>query len=365
MILDEQSVSAALRGIEGDVPIDLVSRTRSGGRRRVVRRRAYAVLGVAAAVAVAVPTVHVVRASGGRAIEPTRQQRVYPGLFATPPDAGPQLCASGYSEKVAPERYPDVLYLPSGQAVRVLAVSHESRVCPRPHQALTAVHLQDDGATFDRGLVVKGPNAPSAIQMGAVGVPGATFAGSTGHSAIHGQPGVELTVLKGETAITTAYWTEPNGGQWQAVVRDMSQSEAVQLLNRLDIDGKRGTATLPHAAGDGWTIEPAVPDRFLAGFGALGAEWTDKLGHRVSMSVAQRCESPISETVAYAGTFEMLAIRGGPAILTTGRFPSLTWQVTPNVQVLMTMTFGSPQELVDQAERLSLTTPDDPRISKD
>jgi hypothetical protein len=364
MILDEQSVRAALRAIDVDVPVDLVGRARSGGRRRVVRRRAYVVLGVAAAVAVAAPAVHAVRAGGDSAIEPTRQQHVYPGLFAPPPDAAPQLCASGNSDKVPPARYPDVLYLPPGQPVRDLAVSHDTSVCPRPHYALIAVQLRDDGATFDRGLVVKGPNAPSALQMGAVGVPGVTFAGITGHSTIDGQPGIERTVPQGAAAITTAYWTEPDGGQWQAVVRDMSQAQAVDLLNRLDIDGKRGTATLPNAAREGWSVQPAVPDRYVAGFGALNAEWTDPQGHPVSMSVAQRSEPPIPATVDYAGTFEILTIRGGPAVLTTGRFPSLTWQVTPNVQVSMTMTFGSPHELVEQAERLSLTTPDDPRFAR-
>ena len=146
MEVDERSVVDALLEIDGAVPAGLLDRVHSGGRRRILRRRVYAALGVVVVGAVAIPVVFALR-GGDSALEPA--QRVYPGLFAPPPSPGSQ-CNEGTGAGLSSVAHPDLLLLPPvGQDATAL-VRPVRWNCADPHVALTA--LKTDGAAVTAGV---------------------------------------------------------------------------------------------------------------------------------------------------------------------------------------------------------------------
>lgn len=362
MILDERAIASALNDIDDDIPPDLAGRVRAGGRRRLLRRRACFGAVVVVTGAVAIPVTLALRSGGGSTIAPAQQQRIYPGLYAAPPAAGSQ-CNSGGGGKAAPSAYPDLLLLPPATVKLTYAfVRTETSDCPSPHVALIAVQPQGGGRTFGAGLLVEGPNAPTAAEAGRAG-PDQTFGGETGSEKIDGQPATELTVTQDDH--TDAYWTEPDGGQWHAVVRDLPQAAAVAALNQLVLNGRTGTATLAGPAKNDWSVEPSEADPSATEIGVVYAEWTDTQGHVVDLTVSQTPSRIYAHAVKYGGPFQLLTYRGAQALITSGESPTMVWQPGPDTEVAITIKGAATQSELLEAADLSLASPGDPRISSD
>jgi hypothetical protein len=366
MNIDEQTVVDTLHGIEAAVPADFVSRVRAGGRRRVVRRRAYAAVGAVAVAGVATPVGLGLR-GGTSKIEPA--QRVYPGLFAPPPAPGSQ-CNAGSGAGVSQAVHPDLLLLPPVGEPATALVRPVKWSCADPHVALTA--LMTHGSAVEAGLVVEGPNAPTPEEIALSG-PGVGSAVSPDRLPIHGQPATEFRFANG--GFTDIYWTEADGGQWHAVVRGMDEAQAVELVNRVSLDSGAGTATLPDAVAGGWTVEPSTAVDVPSDGGQMYVDWTDFRGHAVDMTVmhgpdrvdefAAGGPAGVYRIEGYRGPVEFVSVRGHHAVLGTGGTTLLFWQEAPDVEVTLTINRGDEAEVRQVAESLVLASPDDPRISKD
>jgi hypothetical protein len=367
MTLDEQAVADALHDIEISVPSDLTQRARAGGRRRLIRRRAVIGAGVVAVGAVSAPIVQAFRAGAGSRIEPTQQQHLYPGLYAAPPTSGTQCNAGGGA---APSTHSDLLLLPPvNQALIGSAYVRDGRWFCNPHVALTALRLS--GSSVVEGLDLEGPNAPTAEEANRVG-PDQTFAGVSGKLPIDGQPALEFTITPYDH--TDAYWTEPDGGQWHATVRGVSQSDAVALLDRLSLDPLAGVATLPDAERGGWTVEPAAVDPSPSDTGVVFADWHDQAGHPVDLTVTQGPDR-IDQLAAggpggmyriegFIGPMQFIQVRGHLALLGMGTNKTLFWQEAPDVEVQLIVSRASEAEILQVADSLSLASPNDPRLSR-
>ena len=368
MRVDEQIVIDALHDIDARVPLELSNLARAGGRRRVMRRRAYVSAGVAVAVAVAVAIPLAMSiGSDEDALEPAKQQHVYPGLFAPPPAPGTQ-CNAGGGDEVQPTDYPDLLLLPpAGQDARAL-VRQQIWNCLTPHVALTA--LKTEGEVVTTGLVVAGPNAPTPEEVSRAG-PGVQSAIPPDHLPIRGRSATEF-VLPSQHA-TDVYWTEADGGQWHANAKGMDEAHAVELINTLILDSRAGTATLPGAAKDGWTIAPPDGTGAVSDGGLVYVDWRDQQGHAVDMTVMHGPDG-VAEFAAggpagpyaiegYRGPIEFVTVRGQRAAYGPGRIPVLFWQEAPNVEITLSIERADEAELRQVAESLQLTSPNDPRVS--
>jgi hypothetical protein len=360
MEVDERSVVDALLEIDGAVPAGLLDRVHSGGRRRILRRRVYAALGVVVVGAVAIPVVFALR-GGDSALEPA--QRVYPGLFAPPPSPGSQ-CNEGTGAGLSSVAHPDLLLLPPvGQDATAL-VRPVRWNCADPHVALTA--LKTDGAAVTAGLVVEGPNAPTPEEVGRSG-------SGADHLSVHGQPATGFPFAT--TDVTDIYWTEPDGGQWRATVRGMAPVQAADLVNAVRLDATTGTATLPHAQVDGWRVDPTSDSDLPEDGGQMYVDWTDPQGHRVDLTVmhgpdrvdafAAGAAVGAYRVVGYRGSVELVSIRGHHAVLGTGGTTLLFWQEAPDVEVTLTINHADEAEVRQVAESLVLADPGDQRIHKD
>jgi hypothetical protein len=372
VIIDETTTSEALHGIEVVNPPDLLTRVRRGGRQRLLRRRSYiAATGVAAGTAAVSAGFALWPGNDAEVTTPVAGQhsQALSDLYAAPPAPGSQ-CNGGESAKTdaaggsLATTYSHLLLLPVAQDIGYGFVRSSQDACSPPHVALTALQL--DGDTVTKGLLVEGPNAPTAVEAGRTG-PDVSFGGDTGNQPVDGQPAVEFTIP--QNGHTDAYWTEPDGGQWHAAVRDMSQEQAVALLNLLQVDGVSGTATLNNANQAGWTIEPAVEDEPQT-HGWFTASWVDPHGHKVNLDVTQtRDRLDQIAAGAYSGR-SYTQVRGHQAIYSAlgglGRgVPDLIWQEAPDVQVDLTVVHATESEVKQIAASLTLTDPSDPRISRD
>ncbi|HTW21711.1 MAG TPA: hypothetical protein VME70_16060 [Mycobacteriales bacterium] len=372
MTVDERDLSAALHALDPDLSPDLVTKVRAGGRRRLLRRRSYVAAGVVAVGAAATPVGLALRAGGAPdqsvGVAGHHRARAASDLYASPPPVGSQ-CNSGYSAThnraghALASTYPQLLLLPPNQPIDYAFVRSQRPSCPSPHVALTAVRAGAD--TDHQGLVVEGPNAPTAVEDGRAG-PTIGFTGQTGHEPILGEPGSEFTITS--NGHTDAFWTEPDGGQWYAEVRHLPQDQAVALLDHLALDPAAGTATL-NGAGSGWSTEPAAADVRPDQTGIVFSQWTDPDGHEASMTVT---ETPNRIDQLAAGSyvdFTFVTVRGQRAILAPdggqgGGVQSLTWQEAADVQVSLTIDNASAAEIEQVADSLQLASPSDPRISK-
>ncbi len=367
MNLDEQSVVDALHDIDATIPSDLASRARAGGRRRLIRGRIYAAAGVVALAAVATPVALALTSSGKASIEPAHQH-LYPGLYAPPPSPGSE-CNSGTAGKTPAEGYSDLLLLPPAATDASALVRAQSWNCLPAHVALTALKMR--GQDVAAGLVVDGPNAPTPEEVNLSG-PGVHFAGQLGQLAIRGRAAAEYTWPGADH--TDVYWTEADGGQWFATVSGMPRAQAVDLLDRIDLDSHAGTATLPGAASDGWTVEPSADDPARTGHGVVFANWRDPQAHKVDLTVMQGPDR-VSQFAAgapagpyaiagYVGPMKVITVRGHRAAYGVGRSAVVFWQESPDVEVLMSVEGADETEIQQVAESLTLASPNDPRISK-
>jgi hypothetical protein len=238
--------------------------------------------------------------------------------------------------------------------------------CPPPHVALTA--LKTDGDQIVEGLVIYGPNAPTPMEVGIAG-PNVHFGGQAGELAVDGQPAREYT-FSGSTH-TDVYWSEPDGGQWRASLRGMTQQQAVDLLNQMTFDGKSGTAVPPQPTADQWTVEPAVTDTPTSA-GEMTAHWTDAEGHQVGLVVTQGPDQvdqlaaggPAEEyaVVGYVGSMQLVTVRGHDGVIGAGESSVLFWQEAPDVEAELSITHGGASEIEQVANSLMLTAPDDSRF---
>jgi hypothetical protein len=369
MTLDEKSLTDALGAIDAVASPDLAARARAGGRRRLVRRRSLTAVGAVALGAAAAPVTLAVRSGigshGGTITLGASPTATDPGLYAAPPLPGSR-CNEGYAGKAAPATYPDLLLLPPSTAdMHYAFVRNETSGCASPHVALTAI--QRDGDSVGAGLVVQGPNAPTPVEDGRQG-PSIEFSGITGHEPIDGQPGTEYTIP--ESGRTDGFWTEPDGGQWHAVARGMSASDAVALFNRLEVDGHAGTASVPESAIQGWTVEPPADDVDTGQTGMVISQWIDAEGHLVDMTVSQTPDRTFQHAVESGGQESIVTVRGRPAVLAPtggngGNAYALTWQESKDAEVELAVTGGTASEIKQVAESLVLASADDPRISGD
>lgn len=334
----------------------------------MIRRRAVAAVGVVAAAAAAVPVALAVGASGGSSIEPAQQQRIYPGLYAAPPAPGSQ-CNAGQGRRAATSDYPELLVLPpSTMPLTSFNIATQSLNCPPAHVALTALKL--DGNAVSQAVEVEGPNAPTTREVDESG-PGVHHGTPSADQPILGQAATEFGF--GDSDHVDAYWTEPDGGQWHAAVKGMSETAAVALLDRLKLDSKAGTATLPDAHADGWVVEPAAADATSPSTGVMFASWTDPAGHHVTINVMQGPDrvDPFAAggpagaygVEGYIGPVALATVRGHPAVVGTGSSPTLFWQESRDVQVVMTVVGGNQADAEQVAESLTLASPSDPRIN--
>lgn len=371
MHLDEQALVDALHGVDAQAPPDLVSRVRDGGRRRLVRRRTFVGAG-AGLVAVAGGATAVALVPGsGHGIAPgttgPSTQAVFTNLYAAPPAAGSQ-CNAGEGQKATPSDYPDLLLLPpADEQLTSVNVATQSLNCLPAHVALTALKLA--GGNVTQGVVVEGPNAPTAAEVDEAG-PGVGHFTPPDDQPILGQPATEFQF--GNTDHIDAYWTEPDGGQWRATVSGKSPGDAVSLLNQLTLDPKDGTATLADASTDGWVVEPSAADVTSPDAGVMAADWTDAQGHRVSITVTQgpdRVEQFAGGAPAgsyfpegYVGPVEFVTVSGHRAAYGPGG-GILFWQNSSGVEVELTVADGSEAEIEQLADSLTLASPDDPRLN--
>ncbi|HVT63608.1 MAG TPA: hypothetical protein VHD81_00455 [Mycobacteriales bacterium] len=365
MTFDEHALSDALHSIEAEASPDLASLARAGGRRRLLRRRSATAAGAVAVGAIAAPVGLAVRSGLGAdngtikvGASPTATD---PSLYAAPPAPGSD-CNGGNGGKASPASYPDLLLLPSSaDSFRYAFVRDQTGNCAPPHIAFTAI--QQHGDSVGAGLVVEGPDAATPAEDGREG-PGVGFLGDKGHAPIDGQPATEFSLST--INHTDAYWTEPDGGQWHAIVRDMTQADAVGLLNRLSLDPTAGTATLSGAAADGWTVMPPVRDQAADQTGVVMSQWIDPQGHLVDLTVTQTPDRTMQDAVSYGGPESMTTVRQHPAVLvphggTSGDM--LTWQEAKDVQVQLVVHNPSGDEIVQVADSLQLVSPDDPRFA--
>src|SRR5947209_4203321 len=184
MRIDEDTLRAALHDLPHDVPDDLLDRVHHAGRRRLRRRRLAAVATTTACLAAAGAGASAYLLDSGRGTGNGNATVAPAGapaqtLYAAPPAAGAD-CASGSGGHAAASAQPKLLWLPRDTQVRYAFVRAYTDNCPRPHVALTM--LKQDGGVVTTGVVVSGPNAPTAEQAGMEGH-GRSFAGDTGHSA--------------------------------------------------------------------------------------------------------------------------------------------------------------------------------------
>ncbi|HVT20651.1 MAG TPA: hypothetical protein VHD58_10370 [Mycobacteriales bacterium] len=371
MTLDEKALAEALQAIDAEVAPDLAARARTGGRRRLLRRRSLTAAGAVAVGAAAAPVTLAVRAGlgtngGGGPIEvgASSSTSPIPALYATPPAAGSE-CNGGDAQKVPATAHPDMLLLPPAeQQVKYAYVRDQTWNCSTPHVALTLV--QKHGDSIGAGLVVEGPNARTPAQDGRQG-PNIEFGGDEGHLSVDGQPATEFSL--GYIEHTDVYWTEPDGGQWHAIVRNLSQTDGVKLLNRMTFDGRTGTATLPNATAD-WTVVARDRDPSPDETGVMMAQWTDPQGHLVDLTVTQTPDRTYQDAVESGARESIIMVRGRPAVLAPGggnggNAFGLTWQEVKDVEVRLAITGGTASEIKQVAESLVLASADDPRISKD
>lgn len=359
MLIDEPTVIQSLHDIDAEAPAGLLATVRRGGRRRMLRRRAaYSASGVVALAAVggAVATAATHHGTGA-SLRVTTSPTHSSGLYADPPPAGSH-CNGGYGGHANPSHYPQLLLLPRNQQVSYAFTRADSSACVRAHVALTL--LDTAGATIQRGLVVEGPDAPTATEAAYEGGPNVGFGGQSGHHQIRGNPGSEFTIR----GFTNAFWTEPDGGQWQAEATGMSQQAAVHLLDRLSLDSSAGTATLPDAGSQGWTVAPATADEPAGAQGTLLSQWPLPSGNKADLTVTAGPDRTDQQAAGSAprGSF-FTTVDGHRAVASySSQFATLVWQQADNVQVELDVEQGTIAEARQAASTLAMTTPRDPRI---
>jgi hypothetical protein len=360
MMIDEQTLTEALHNLDVVIAPDLSARVRRDGQRRLLRRRSLAAAGAVAVGSAAVPATIALRAAVGSgalgAASGPGSDATLSELYAPPPPPGSR-CTEGTSRSAAPAAYPQLLLLPLGQDLTSAVVRAGISQCRTPHIALTLVHTAAD--TVTEGVVVDGPNAPTAVEDGFG--PGSNPIGDTGSLPILGVAGIEFTA----DGHTDAYWTEPDGGQWHAQARGMSQQAAVALFDQLALDSHAGTATIAPGAAPGWTVAPAALDAHAGAQGTVMSEWVDSSGHTVDMNVTAEPNRIDQEAASAALDATLVTVNGQPGVLVAdARTATLIWAPADNVEADITVNDGTSAEVEQIAASLSLAAPNDPRFAQ-
>lgn len=361
MKIDEQSLSESLHSLEGEIAPGLAARVRHEGRRRLLRRRSFTAAGAIAIGSAAAPTTIAVRthfdsnavlgAASGPGSSATLSE-----LYAAPPLPGSR-CTQGSTAKAAPASYPQLLLLPPVNDVTYALVRRGTSECRTPHVALTLLREQGDRVT--QGVLVDGPNAPTAAEDGFGR--GSVPIGDQGSQPILGAAGTEFTA----DGRTDAYWTEPDGGQWHAEARGMSQDDAVALLDQLSVDSDAGTAALVSGSAHGWTVAAPAVDPPAGAVGSVLSEWVDSAGHTVDMNVSAEPTRIDQEAATARLDATFVTVDGQPGMLVADlRAATLVWQVASNVEADITVNGGTAEEVEQLAASVTLAAPDDPRFSE-
>lgn len=366
MIVDDRVLTDSLHSIETSVAPDLAGRARRGGRRRLLRRRAYAAGGAVAVVAAATPLTLAMTgsrpaASGVKVTASPTPNGNAGGLYASPPRPG-TLCFTSDGHRAPgfhPGSYdPNLFLLPAHTAVLSAFYSAGSEVAScHPHDALTL--LQQTGARVTAGLVVSGPNAPSARQAGYEGH-GISFGGQKGHASVQGDAAQEFTVRVTGGSATTVFWTGKLGDQWQARASGLTQQATVALLNRLQLDPHTGTATLPNAGA--WRVAASAPDQTSSHVETFNAQWRNRAGVTIDLTVTTQ-PTELDQQAALSSEASFTAVDGHLAVLSySTQFATLEWQSSPHTWVQLMAERGTTSDVTQAAAALTLTTRNDPRI---
>jgi len=357
MMIDERTLAESLHSLEMDVAPDLAARVRRGGQRRLLRRRAQVAAGVAAVGAASVPVGIAVRTQVNASHISAASDASLSDLYAPPPAPG-STCTEGTSGAAAAAAYPQLLLLPPGQDVTYAHVRRGKSDCSPPHVALTLLHTAGDQVT--RGLVLEGPNAPTAIEAGFG--PGSNPVGGTGSQPVQGSAAEEFTVDRH----TDVYWTGPDGAQWHAEMTGVTQADAVVLLDGLTLDSHAGTATVPSSAAQDWTVAAPAADAPSGLEGSVESEWVDSNGHTVDLNVSavpNRIDQQAA-TAQLGATFVTVNGQRGE-VVSDPRTATVGWQAGDNVEADVTVLGGTAAEAEQIAASVRLTAPDDPRFNQD
>jgi hypothetical protein len=356
VILDETTISDALHEATGDLTADsdLTAQVRSGGRRRLRRRRIGASIAVAATVAAIVPAAIALAAGNGN----RQAVSVGGGPGSIPPAQSCTDNASGGGYAASPTAYPQLLMLPPGQPV-IYAFTNTGGA-PRcsyfPHVALTL--LRERGGVVTQGVEVDGPDAPSTAQYG-IGGRGSTYTGTTLHPRIDGQ--LATAFFNSKNSATNVFWSGTEGDQWHATVRGLDPTALDRLLGRLKVDPQAESATLPGAAAAGWTIAPPAPDASGSTSGVFYALWHEGRS-RIALWVAPGPDRV--DQLAAAGATRFVTVHGRPAVVSGRTFAILRWQVAKNVTAFLTMTHSSQATIQQVADTIRPISPTDPRLHR-
>jgi hypothetical protein len=359
--LDEATLSESLHDATRDLamPGDIGQVARRGGARRLRRRQIAAVLCTAAVVAALVPTAIALAPSGSPQAGTHVGHNSNGDLYAAPPTVSTCGAIGGNGSGAASATtYPELLMLPRDTAVRY-AFANKRGVgagdgCPPPHVALTLTKASGDKTVA--GAVIYGPDAPSAVQAGEV-APHETFSGLTLHPSVDGVTGIAFYIAANKS--TRAYWTDPDGGQWRTQIRGLTSRQVKSLLASLQFDAAAGTAKLPDATSQGWTVQPAAPDRSGRQPGIFYVLWhVDRT--RVAMTVTHGPDR-IEQVAALAPGAQSTIIRGRPAVVYR-HGGNLRWQPAKDISIYLTAYGSSPSQIVQIANSLQSISPEDPRL---
>lgn len=361
MILDETTVTEALHRATSDLTgdPDLVEHVRQGGRRRLHRRRILETAGVLVVAAAIVPAaIELAPNHNGKAtVQIGSSPTAAVALYAAPPPAGAQ-CNGGHADPASDAAYPQLLMLPTDQSVAYAFTNSQTSSCAPAHVALTM--LATAGNVVTRGVVIEGPNAATAAESG-YGANGQNFTGETRHPQIYGQAASVLYIPAAKSA--TVFWTGADGSQWQASTRGLSPSAIATLLNRVQFDAQTGTASLPDAANDGWTVEPPAADATDGASGIFYSQWTSD-GSEVDLTVTQAPDRT-DQTAATMPGSRLVEVQGHPAALSvSSQFATLTWQPRANTAVSLMVLHGTARQVEQIAATITATTASDPRMHR-
>ena len=355
MSIDESTISDLLRRATEDVEPspDLRFRVHTGGRRRLRRRGIGAVVGVVGVLAALVPSAIAVTSGVGHT-------RLNATGATSPPWPPAQSCDVQSGDRSTAVAYPQLLMLPPDQSVLYAFTNSGGAPIPCgyfPHVALTLLQLNHGNSV--RGVEVDGPDAPTVEQFGyAPG--GADFNGRKLHLTVGSHSAIALYEPNHTSRV---FWSDGTGNQWQVTARGFTPTSLRSLVRDLRFNPTAGTATLPNAASDGWTVEPAPPEQRGSRAGVFYALWHND-GSKLALNV-QPGPDRIDQDAVSGG--QLTTVQGRPAVVRTlgnNGYEVLDWQVSQNVTVHLAATHSSPTTIMAIANSLRSITANDPRLHR-
>ncbi|WP_088286239.1 hypothetical protein [Kineosporia sp. A_224] len=348
-------------------------------RLRTARRSRFAVLGVAASVAL-VGAVTVLLPSGGTTAQPATGQTAVPAPTATvsvSPSQGagvPAGCQDGATLDVA--SHPELAHLVSGTAPAPLAVVEvvalggpECGFDDVPTAAVAARFAP--GGRVDAGLVVSGPAEQPLLPArdGSDAESGLVSEQGTVHGAPatleHWSPSTPVIAVDGTARVQ---WQEPATGSWWLVESSgLPTEDLLAAAEALGTSGERlDAATVPGTA-EGWSALPARARRTAGHRFEVLYQAADGSGPTVNLSVSDVQEiGPQVVGQVSADALRTADVHGARAILrpigTEGDSPSLIWAADGLYFTLYASPDQSFADLVALARAVEPVGPDDPRF---